>query len=154
MPFDASHDPALAAPSRAAASRGHRGGRDVTAHVLVVDDSPDNLAIVSTLLRARGFSVETAADGPTALDALEKRRPDVILLDVMMPAMSGMEVLDRIRANPQHTGIPVILVTAKSADEDLLEGYKFGADYYITKPFTPRQLLYGIGLVLGREFPE
>jgi CheY-like chemotaxis protein len=126
----------------------------VTARVLVVDDSEDSVHIVTALLASRGFAVESASDGPSALRALEQRRPDVILLDVMMPAMSGMEVLDRIRANPQFTGIPVILVTAKSADEDLLEGYKFGADYYITKPFTPRQLLYGIGLVLGREFPD
>ena len=72
---------------------------------------------------------------------------------VSTPAMSGMEVLDRIKANPQSATIPVIMVTAKAGDEDVLAGYKFGADYYITKPFTPRQLLYGLGLVLGREFP-
>lgn len=122
--------------------------------VLVVDDSDENCRMVEMLLKSRGFGVETAPDGPSALRALERRRPDIILLDVMMPAMSGMEVLDRIRSNPQHASIPVILVTAKSGDEDLLEGYKFGADYYITKPFSPRQLLYGIGLVLGREFPD
>jgi CheY-like chemotaxis protein len=127
--------------------------RGVSARVLVVDDSADSVAIVQAILKNRGFEVAAASDGPSALAMLDERRPDVILLDVMMPAMSGMEVLDRIRANPQHAGIPVILVTAKSGDEDLLEGYKFGADYYITKPFTPRQLLYGIGLVLGREFP-
>jgi two-component system response regulator ResD len=140
-----------AAGERRTGSERERPG--VSPRVLVVDDSADSVAIVQAILRNRGFDVEAAADGPSALAMLEKRRPDVILLDVMMPAMSGMEVLDRIRANPQHAGIPVILVTAKSADEDLLEGYKFGADYYITKPFTPRQLLYGIGLVLGREFP-
>jgi CheY-like chemotaxis protein len=142
--------PAGAAPRRAGS---HREQPGVSPRVLVVDDSADSVAIVQAILRNRGFEVEAACDGPSALEMLEKRRPDVILLDVMMPAMSGMEVLDRIRANPQHAGIPVILVTAKAADEDLLEGYKFGADYYITKPFTPRQLLYGIGLVLGREFP-
>jgi len=122
--------------------------------VLIVDDSGDNVEMVSLLLKKRGFDVSSAPDGPKALEALEAGRPDVILLDVMMPSMSGMEVLDRIRANPQHANIPVILVTAKTGDEDVLEGYKFGADYYITKPFTARQLLYGIGLVLGREFPD
>lgn len=122
--------------------------------VLIVDDSGDNVEMVSLLLKKRGFDVSSAPDGPKALEALEGGRPDVILLDVMMPSMSGMEVLDRIRANPQHANIPVILVTAKTGDEDVLEGYKFGADYYITKPFTARQLLYGIGLVLGREFPD
>ncbi len=121
--------------------------------VLVVDDNPESLEMVASLLRARGFDVDTAVDGPGALDSLDRHRPDVVLLDVMMPAMSGMEVLDRIRASPQHAAIPVILVTARSSDEDMLEGYKFGADYYIRKPFTPRQLLHGIGLVLGREFP-
>jgi len=121
--------------------------------VLVVDDNPESLEMVAALLRARGFDVDTAVDGPGALDSLDRHRPDVVLLDVMMPAMSGMEVLDRIRASPQHAAIPVILVTGRSSDEDMLEGYKFGADYYIRKPFTPRQLLHGIGLVLGREFP-
>jgi CheY-like chemotaxis protein len=126
----------------------------VSPKVLIVDDSSDNVEMVSLLLSKRGFDVTSAPDGPGALEALEAARPDVILLDVMMPSMSGMEVLDRIRANPQHANIPVILVTAKTGDEDVLEGYKFGADYYITKPFTARQLLYGIGLVLGREFPD
>jgi CheY-like chemotaxis protein len=126
----------------------------MTPQVLIVDDSDDNVRIMQTVLTARGFATEAAYDGPSALKALEHKRPDVILLDVMMPAMSGMEVLDRVRANPQHTSIPVILVTARSGDEDVLEGYKFGADYYLTKPFTPRQLLYAIGLVLGREFPD
>jgi len=121
--------------------------------VLVVDDNPESLEMVAALLRTRGFDVDTAVDGPGALDSLDRHRPDVVLLDVMMPAMSGMEVLDRIRASPQHAAIPVILVTGRSSDEDMLEGYKFGADYYIRKPFTPRQLLHGIGLVLGREFP-
>jgi len=120
----------------------------------VVDDNLDNLTIVEKLLRTRGFQVTTVESGIAALQALEDVRPDVVLLDVMMPNMSGMEVLDRIRANPQHATVPVILVTAKAADHDVLDGYKFGADYYITKPFTVRQLLYGLGLVLGREFPE
>ena len=125
----------------------------MTARVLVVDDNEDNRRIVQEILRLRGFEVETAADGPLALEAIERNRPDAVLLDVMMPSMSGMEVLDRIKANPQSASIPVIMVTAKAGDEDVLAGYKFGADYYITKPFTPKQLLYGLGLVLGREFP-
>lgn len=125
----------------------------MSARVLVVDDNEDNRRIMQEILRMRGFEVETAVDGPEALRAIERQRPDVVLLDVMMPAMSGMEVLDRIKANPQSATVPVIMITAKAADEDVLAGYKFGADYYITKPFTPRQLLYGLGLVLGREFP-
>ena len=122
--------------------------------VLVVDDNDDNLRIINEILRTRGFSVRLARDGESALRALEEAHPDVILLDVMMPEMDGLQVLDRIRANPTHASIPVIFVTAKGQDEDVLAGYKSGADYYITKPFTARQLLHGIGLVLGGEPAE
>jgi len=122
--------------------------------VLVVDDNEDNLQIMSTILLGRGFEVRTARDGKSALRALEQQLPDVVLLDIMMPEMDGIEVLDRIRANPQSASLPVILVTGKGQDEDVLAGYKYGADYYITKPFTARQLLHGIGLVLGDEQPQ
>jgi CheY-like chemotaxis protein len=123
----------------------------VSRAVLLVDDNDDNLRIMREILVARGFEVRVAHDGPSALELLEQQRPDVILLDVMMPDMDGLEVLDRIKGAPDHAAIPVILVTAKAQDEDLLQGYKYGADYYITKPFTAKQLLYGIGLVLGSE---
>jgi CheY-like chemotaxis protein len=119
--------------------------------VLVVDDDQDNVVIASTILRNNGFNVRTAYNGPTALKMLEEEQFDLVLLDVMMPEMDGIEVLDRIKTNPRLSSVPVILVTAKTQDEDVLTGYKCGADYYITKPFTPRQLLHGIGLVLGIE---
>ena len=119
--------------------------------VLVVDDDEDNAVIASTILRTHGYQVEVAYNGPSALKMLEEQRFDVVLLDVMMPEMDGIEVLDRIKTNPHNAGMPVILVTARTQDEDVLTGYKCGADYYITKPFTSRQLLHGIGLVLGLE---
>ena len=119
--------------------------------VLVVDDDEDNTVIASTILRTHGYDVRVAPSGPVALKILEAEPIDLVLLDVMMPEMSGIEVLDRIKANPRLATLPVILVTAKSQDEDVLTGYKCGADYYITKPFTSRQLLHGIGLVLGTE---
>ena len=75
--------------------------------------------------------------------------PDVVLLDVMMPEMSGFEVLERIKTTHATSKVPVIMVTAKMQDEDVMAGYQHGADYYITKPCTAKQLLYGIGLVLG-----
>jgi len=108
---------------------------------------------VCAALAARGITVD-ATDVPNALVALDTKRPDVILLEVGELPADGMEVLDRIRANPQQAGIPVILMAAEADDEDLFEGYKFGADYYLTKPLSPRHLLYAVGLVLGREFPE
>lgn len=117
--------------------------------VLVVDDNPDAITILRSALEARGFIVDGANSGAAALDAVNTDSFDVILLDVMMPEMSGLEVLDRLKANPSTAGIPVILVTAKTQDEDVISGYRVGADYYITKPFTTKQLLYGINLVLG-----
>jgi CheY-like chemotaxis protein len=126
----------------------------VSAVILVVDDNADNVDIARQMLLSRGFEVRVAYNGPGALTSVEQQRPDLILLDIMMPQMSGMEVLDRLRANPATAGVPVILVTAKDQDEDLLAGYKYGADYYITKPFSAKQLLYGIGLVLGTERPD
>jgi CheY-like chemotaxis protein len=119
--------------------------------VLVVDDDDDNTVIASTILRTHGYEVRVASNGPDALAMLEQERFDLVLLDVMMPGMDGIEVLDRIKTNPRHAGLPVILVTARTQDDDVLTGYKCGADYYITKPFTSRQLLHGIGLVLGIE---
>jgi two-component system alkaline phosphatase synthesis response regulator PhoP/two-component system response regulator VicR len=121
--------------------------------VLVVHGGDERFEAVCAALESRGLGVDEA-EGPCALESLESRRPDVILLSLDCPAPNGMEILDRIRANPQHTGIPVILMGAQADDEDLLEGYKFGADYYLTQPFSTRHLLYALGLVLGREFPE
>ena len=117
--------------------------------VLVVDDNEDNLRVTEEILKTHGFTVHTARDGAGALRSIEQSHPSVVLLDVMLPDMDGMEVLDRLRSNSAHAKLPVILVTAKSQDEDVIAGYKIGADYYITKPFTSRQLLHGIGLVLG-----
>jgi DNA-binding response OmpR family regulator len=117
--------------------------------VLVVDDNEDNLRVTEEILKTHGFTVQTARDGAGALRSIEQSHPSVVLLDVMLPDMDGMEVLDRLRSNSAHAQLPVILVTAKAQDEDVIAGYKIGADYYITKPFTARQLLHGIGLVLG-----
>jgi len=126
----------------------------VAPYALVVDDNEINLTLVRRVLEGHGFEVEVATSGIAALAALDRRRPDVVILDVMMPGMNGVEVLDRIKASPRLATIPVILLTAKTADGDVIAGYRSGADYYVTKPLVARQLLYGIGLVLGREFPE
>jgi DNA-binding response OmpR family regulator len=121
--------------------------------LVVAVPGSESAGSVCAALAARGLTVD-ATDAPNALVALESKRPDVILLEVGEVPADGMEVLDRIRANPQQAGIPVILMAAEADDEDLFEGYKFGADYYLTKPLSPRHLLYAVGLVLGREFPE
>ena len=118
--------------------------------ILVVDDNPDSIMILRSILEMHGFIVRVAESGREALEQLEADKPDVVLLDVMMPEMSGLEVLERIKTTHSTSRIPVIMVTAKIHDEDVMTGYQHGADYYITKPCTAKQLLYGIGLVLGK----
>jgi two-component system alkaline phosphatase synthesis response regulator PhoP len=125
----------------------------VAIHVLAVDDNEINLRLVQHVLEERGFSVECVKSGMEALAALERRRPDLVILDIMMPGLDGADVLDRIKASPRLASIPVIMLTAKTSDQDLIESYKSGADYYITKPLVARQLLHGIGLVLGHQTP-
>jgi CheY-like chemotaxis protein len=124
----------------------HRAGSTV----LVVDDNPDSVTILRTILESRGFQVSAATSGAEALEMLKTLTPDLVLLDVMMPEMSGLDVLQQIKESAPTGRVPVILVTARTHDDDVLSGYQYGADYYITKPFTSKQLLYGINLVLGK----
>lgn len=119
--------------------------------ILVVEDDEDVAMITATFLRTSKYDVSIANDGPTALLMIEKELPDVMLLDIMMPHMSGLEVLRILRDKPETANLPVILVTAKARDDDVMRGYKHGADYYLTKPFTPAQLEYGIRMVLGQK---
>ena len=125
-------------------------GMGMNRKILVVDDNLDSILIMRSTLETHGFTVLSAQSGPDALEQLRTEVPDLILLDVMMPQMSGLEVLQRIKSAHATAKVPVIMVTAKMQDEDVMTGYQLGADYYITKPCTAKQLLYGIGLVLGR----
>jgi CheY-like chemotaxis protein len=118
--------------------------------ILIVDDNLDSIAIMRSILENRGYQVYVAVSGTEALQVVSKEALDLVLLDVMMPEMSGIEVLQQIKDNSQTGRLAVILVTAKTHDEDVMVGYQYGADYYITKPFTAKQLLYGIDLVLGK----
>jgi CheY-like chemotaxis protein len=119
--------------------------------ILVVDDNRDAVDIMRSILVSNGFTVVAAYNGVEALTQVGTQRPDLIVLDVMMPRMSGMEVLERLKDLEETAHIPVMMCTAKVQDNDLLEGYRCGADYYITKPFTAQQLMYGVGLLLGIE---
>ena len=119
--------------------------------ILVVDDSEDIALISARMLSSRGFAVITASDGQEALAIVARQQPSCLLLDVMMPRMSGLEVLKALKADPATANIPVIMVTAKTTDDDVLHGYQEGADYYITKPFTADELVYGVNLVLGHQ---
>ena len=117
--------------------------------VMVVDDNPDIITIVKTILEGKGYTVWSASSGPELLTHLKTQKPDLIILDIMMPEMDGLEVLGRLKGATEWSTIPVILLTAKVQYEDVLGGYKLGADYYITKPFTSTQLVNGINLLLG-----
>ena len=108
--------------------------------VLIVDDIPDLVVIAACALRDDGHEVLTAGNGKEALELSAAQRPDAILLDVMMPGMDGIEVCRRLKADPQLRNIPVILVTAKTADDDVVRGLDAGADDYIAKPFRKEVL--------------
>jgi two-component system alkaline phosphatase synthesis response regulator PhoP len=117
--------------------------------VTVVDDNPDIITIVKTILEGKGYHVLSASSGQELLNLLESQKPDLIILDIMMPEMDGLQVLTHLKGSADTASIPVILLTAKVQYEDVLGGYKLGADYYITKPFTSTQLVNGINLLLG-----
>ena len=120
---------------------------------MVVDDNPDIITIVKTILEGKGYRVMSASSGQELLNMLNGQKPDLIILDIMMPEMDGLEVLTRLKGVPETASLPVILLTAKVQYEDVLGGYKLGADYYITKPFTSTQLTNGINLLLGEGKP-
>lgn len=126
---------------------------DTKKTIMVVDDNPDIITIVKTILEGKGYTVFSASSGPELLELLKERKPDLIILDIMMPEMDGLEVLTRLKGMADTATIPVILLTAKVQYEDVLGGYKLGADYYITKPFTSTQLVNGINLLLGEGKP-
>ena len=118
-------------------------------NILVVDDNVDLVRIAQALLKFQGYEVLTASGGAEALTQLAQSRPDLMILDIMMPGMNGLEVLKQIRENPGLARLPVILLSVKAQDEDILLGYRSGADYYLPKPSTLKQLLYAIEHVLG-----
>jgi two-component system, cell cycle response regulator len=107
-----------------------------TALILVVDDNPDNLEIISTRLRFRGYDVAVAERGETAISMVRDEQPDLILLDIMMPDLDGYEVARRIRAQQDLAYIPIIVVTARDSTEDKVTGLDAGADDYLTKPIN------------------
>ncbi len=115
--------------------------------VLVVDDEAIVREVVAEYLRKDGFTVEIAADGPGALETFQNARPDLVLLDLMLPGIDGIEVCRRIRS---QSNVPVIMVTAKSDETDTIIGLGVGADDYISKPFSPRELVARVKAVLRR----
>ncbi|MEE9192522.1 MAG: response regulator [Candidatus Aerophobetes bacterium] len=118
-------------------------------NIMIVDDNPDIVTIVKTLLEGKGYKVQSAYSGQEVFILLTKEKPDLIILDIMMPRMDGVEVLTRLKSDSNTRTIPVILLTAKQPDEAIYGGYDIWADSYITKPFTNPQLLNVINRLIG-----
>ena len=120
--------------------------------ILVVDDDFDCRTLVRTVLTSNGFKVSECADGTEALEKLKTFPADLVVLDIMMPGLSGYDVVVHMKQRPETQNIPIIMLTAKGEPEDMITGYKdFQVDYYIPKPFTSRQLISGIKLILDSE---
>jgi DNA-binding response OmpR family regulator len=117
-------------------------------NVLVVDDEPNIVLSLKFLMEQKGYEVSIARNGKEALEALNKRLPDLILLDVMMPKPDGYEVCQKIRATPEWKDIPVIMLTAKGREVEREKGLAMGADYYVTKPFGTQELVAKVQTVL------
>jgi two-component system phosphate regulon response regulator PhoB len=125
---------------------------DVPEHVpilLVADDDEDILSLVQFRLARSGYEVVVARDGEEALRLARERRPDMVVLDWMMPKASGIEVLRAIRGAAETADIPVVLLTARAAEDDVQEGLDAGADDYIAKPFSPQELAARVQSILG-----
>jgi DNA-binding response OmpR family regulator len=122
----------------------------VRSKILVVDDEPEAVELVEFNLKQSGFTVMTAADGAEALNKARATPPDLIVLDLMLPEISGLEVCKMLRRDPTTAAVPIIMLTAKAAEIDRVLGLELGADDYITKPFSPRELVLRIQKLLQR----
>jgi two-component system phosphate regulon response regulator PhoB len=118
--------------------------------ILVVDDEPDIIALVAYHLARSGYRVSTASSGPEALQAARDEQPALIILDLMLPELSGFEVLERIRADRALADIPVLMLTARREEPDRVQGLSLGADDYLVKPFSPQELVLRVRNILRR----
>jgi len=119
--------------------------------VLIVDDEEVIRKFLRINLLKWGYEVKEAMDGVQALEQLGKDTYDLLISDVLMPNKNGWEVLKAVRSNPKTKDLPVIILTAKNEDSDMFQGYELGANYYMTKPFTKDQLLFGLKMMFGER---
>ncbi len=117
--------------------------------VLVVEDDAGILRQIAFNLESHGYAVQTAMTGLEAIRLLMQKRPDLLITDVMMPEMDGNELVSSVRADPVLADLPVIMLTARSQDEDMMQGYQSGTDLYLTKPFNPAELVTFVKRILG-----
>ena len=122
----------------------------MTHSILIADDEPNILISLEFLLKRAGFQVSLACDGQAALDAILRDRPDLVLLDVMMPKKSGLEVCQAVRADEACRGVRILMLTAKGRDTDVAKGLALGADAYMTKPFATKDLVQKVRDLLAQ----
>ncbi len=122
--------------------------------ILAVDDEKHIVRLVQINLEKEGYEVVTANNGREALDKVASERPDLIVMDVMMPEMDGLEALQTLKSNPATAEIPVIMLTAKAQDADVFRGWQSGADLYLTKPFNPMELLTFVRRIFQNQAEE
>src|SRR5574337_631162 len=122
----------------------------MAARVLVVEDEPDIRDLLSLHLAREGFEVRTAGTGPQGLREVRSKPPDLVILDLMLPELDGLEVCRRLRHDPDTASIPVVMLTAKGDEADRVVGLELGADDYVTKPFSPKELVARVKAILRR----
>jgi two-component system, OmpR family, alkaline phosphatase synthesis response regulator PhoP len=123
----------------------------MSVRVVIADDEPNLVIPLEYVLQREGFDVTVARDGQEALDAIARVHPQLVLLDVMMPRKSGFDVCQVLRADEANRDIRILLLTAKGRDDDVAKGLALGADAYMTKPFSPKELLLKVRELLERE---
>lgn len=123
----------------------------MTKKVLIVDDEPNIVLSVEFLMQREGHDVVTAGDGQEAIEILARSKPDLMILDVMMPRKNGFEVCAEVRADPELSGMPILMLTAKGREAEMKKGLSLGADAYITKPFSTHELVTRVHELLNRE---
>ncbi|MDQ2799737.1 MAG: response regulator [Armatimonadota bacterium] len=122
--------------------------------ILTCDDEKHIVRLIQVNLERQGYEVVTAYNGAEALEAVAAEKPDLIVLDVMMPEMTGFEVLEELKKNPETENIPVIMLTARSQDADVLRGWQSGVECYLTKPFNPMELIAFVKRIFSMEEPQ
>ena len=138
----------------AGAEGGNPGGSGKLKIVVVEDDRVTLKLIRGILLQQDKYLVTCASDGKEGLELIAKEKPSLVITDIMMPEVDGLSLLRELRKQPETQSLPVILLTVKDSGEDIKEGYRRGADYYMTKPFTKAQLLRGVNLMVGGHEEE
>src|SRR4030067_1254034 len=119
--------------------------------ILIIEDEKDIVDLIAYHLKQSGFSVLTALDGPWGLERAKEKRPSLVILDLMLPGMDGKDVCRALKSNPLTQSIPVLMLTAKSEEMDRVIGFELGADDYVTKPFSPRELVLRVKAILRRK---